>query len=69
MALNKTELKTKIVTIMTDMMTREVTSIDEFAERLANAVDAYVKEAEIKYEGGLTAPNGAVGGVFNGKLE
>lgn len=68
MALNKTELKTKIVAIMQDMMTREQTSIEEFAERLANAVDEYVKEAEVVYESGLVAPNGAVTGTFNGNL-
>lgn len=69
MALNKTALKDKIVVIMTDMMTRESTSIEEFAERLSNAIDEYVKEAEIIYEAGLIAPNGAVTGEFNGKLE
>lgn len=68
MALNKNQLKTNIIAIMQDMMTREETSIEEFAERLADAVDDYVKEAEVMYINGLIAPNGAVTGTFNGNL-
>jgi hypothetical protein len=69
MALNKADLKTKIAAIMTDMMERENTSIDEFATRLSNAIDAYVKEATVVYSSGLIAPNGAVTGTFNGNLQ
>jgi len=68
MASNKNQLKTNIIAIMQDMMTREETSIEEFAERLADAVDDYVKEAEVMYINGLIAPNGAVTGTFNGNL-
>lgn len=69
MALNKAELKTQIAAIMTDMMAREDTSIDEFAGRLSTAIDTYVKTAAIVYTSGLTAPNGAVTGTFSGNLE
>jgi hypothetical protein len=69
MALNKADLKTKIAAVMTDMMEREDTSIDEFATRLSNAIDAYVKEATVVYSSGLIAPNGAVTGTFNGNLQ
>jgi hypothetical protein len=69
MSLNKADLKTKIAAIMTDMMEREDTSIDEFATRLSNAIDVYVKEATVVYGGGLIAPNGAVTGTFNGNLQ
>jgi len=69
MALNKSELKTQIAAIMTDMMARETTSIDEFATRLSNTIDAYVKEATVVYSSGLIAPNGAVTGTFNGNLQ
>lgn len=69
MALNKASLKTNIVQIMEDMITREENSIDEFAERLSTAVDTYVKEATIIYTAGLTAPNGAVTGTFQGSIE
>ncbi len=69
MALNKATLKNGIVAIMTDMMERENNSIEEFAARLSDAVDEYVKGADIIYQSGLTAPNGAVTGTFNGNLE
>lgn len=68
MALNKTELKVKIVGILTDMLQRENTSIEEFATRLSNAIDDYVKEGEIDYQGGLTSPDGAVTGTINGTI-
>lgn len=70
MALNKTALKTDIVGIMTDMLQRENTSIEEFATRLSDAIDDYVKEADIIYTTGLTsATGGVVTGTFEGNLE
>lgn len=69
MALNKTDLKGAIVQIMTDMLTRDTDSIDEYATRLSDAIDNYVKTATIVYQAGLTAPNGAVTGTFNGHLQ
>ncbi|MEN9977227.1 MAG: hypothetical protein RIR36_1387, partial [Bacteroidota bacterium] len=62
-------LKSRIAEIMTDMMEREDTSIDEFATRLSSAIDVYVKQATVVYTGGLIAPNGAVTGTFNGNLQ
>lgn len=71
MSLDKGTLKTNIIGIMTDMMEREETSIEEFAERLSAAVDTYVKGATIVYTSGLIAPTsgGAVTGTFNGELQ
>jgi hypothetical protein len=69
MALQKTHLKNDIVSIMSDMMQRENTSIDEFATRLSDAIDSYVKQASVVYTSGLVAPNGNVVGNFNGRLE
>lgn len=70
MGLNKANLKNAIVGIMTDMLTRDNTSIDEFASRLSDSIDTYVKEADIIYTNGLTAPSsgGPVTGTFNGNL-
>ena len=68
MSLNKTNLKNDISEIMTDMMERKDTSIDEFATRLSDAIDVYVKEASISYTSGLVAPNGSVTGTFEGNL-
>lgn len=70
MALNKTFLKNEIKSIMQDMLTREETSIEEFAERLSDGIDAYVKQADIIYTTGLTsATGGVVTGTFEGNLE
>lgn len=68
MALDNAALKQKITSIMTDMLTRENTSIEEFAQRLSDAVYEFVKGAKINYTSGLTAPNGPVAGTFNGGL-
>lgn len=68
MALNKDELKQNIKQILIDMMQRDTASYEEFAQRLADAIDTYVKQATINYTSGLTAPNGAVTGTFNGNL-
>jgi hypothetical protein len=67
MALNKGTLKTKLIEIFSHEATES--NIETVAEQIANAVDEYVKSATIVYTSGLTAPNGAVTGTFNGKLE
>lgn len=64
MPLNKATLKTQITTIMNDMMTRENNSVDEFATRLSDAIDTYVKQMTITYTSGLTSPSGPVTGTF-----
>ena len=69
MALDKNQLKQEIKQILQDMMQRDNASFEEFAERLSTAIDNYVKQAEIIYTGGLSAPSGAVTGTFNGNLE
>ena len=67
--LDKAGLKTSILDLLTDMETRTEDAKEEFAERLSDAIDTYVKTAKINYDDGLVAPNGAVTGVFNGELE
>jgi hypothetical protein len=70
MSLNKVALKAEIVSLLTDLLTRENSSIEEFADRLSTSVDTYVKTATITYTSGLTsATGGAVTGTFVGKLE
>lgn len=68
MALDENRLKDKIAALMQDMLTRENTSINEFADVLAKAVVFEVKQAQINYQSGLTAPNGPVTGNFQGNL-
>jgi len=67
MALNKEELKVKFVQIFSNHSTES--NVEDVARELADAIDEYVKQAEILYITGLTAPNGPVTGVFEGKLE
>ncbi len=69
MALDKSKLKNDISSIMTEMLKREENSVEEFASRLANAIDAYVKDAEIVYIAGLTASSFPVVGTFEGSLK
>lgn len=66
--MDKETLQTGILKLLTDMEQRETDSKTEFAQRLAALIEAFVKSATIHYESGLLAPNGAVTGVFNGKL-
>jgi len=47
MGLNKAALKTTIVTLLTDMLTKEENSIEEFATRLSDAIDAFVKTGAV----------------------
>lgn len=47
MALNKTELKTTIKILLTQMLEKEENSIDEFATRLSDAIDVFVKSGSV----------------------
>ncbi len=70
MALDKATLKATIEAILTDMETRNEDAKAEFATRLADAIDEYVKGADIIYMTGLIAPpmGGVVTGTFEGNL-
>jgi len=48
MALDKPALKTAIINLLTDMLTREENSIDEYAGRLADAIEAFVKTGNVE---------------------
>ena len=71
MSLNseKETAKVAVKNILEDMLTRSETSTEEFAERLIDVIEAWLRQAQINYVSGLTAPNGAVTGSFNGNLE
>lgn len=70
MAMNIDTLKGKIADLLTDMLERDNTSIDEFATRLATAVVEEVQKADVIYTSGLIAPSGGgpVTGTFEGNL-
>lgn len=48
MALNKVGLKAAIKSLLTDMESKHTDSKEEFAERLANAIDAFVRSGTVK---------------------
>jgi len=64
--LDKASLKADIKSILTDMETRTGDAKDEFAQRLSDAIDAFVKGAEVVYQTGLVAPSG--GGPVTGQI-
>ncbi|NIJ45066.1 hypothetical protein FHR24_001505 [Wenyingzhuangia heitensis] len=68
MALDKVQLKEDFKALFTDMRTREENADDEFAERFASLMDAYIKTAKINYTSGLVTPQGTVTGTFVGNL-
>ncbi|MDO5608250.1 MAG: hypothetical protein Q4G08_07345 [Capnocytophaga sp.] len=72
MALDTNRLKTKIIAAM-DKCQKETDdpnrSKEQFAESVATAIVEEIKELKIIYTAGLTAPNGAVTGVINAKIE
>ena len=47
MALNKAGLKTTIIAILTDMLTKEENSIGEFATRLSDGIEVFVKSGTV----------------------
>lgn len=66
---DKAAAKTALVSLLTDMLTKEDNSVDEYADRLIDIFEVWLKKANIKYVNGLTAGGNAVVGTFNGKLE
>lgn len=47
MGLNKAGLKATIIAILTDMLSKEENSIEEFATRLSDGIDVYVKSGTV----------------------
>jgi hypothetical protein len=59
MALNKSALKNGILQLFTDMRTREANADDEFATRLSDLIDDYVKSGDGVYQTGTLQQSGA----------
>lgn len=68
MPLDTANLKIGIKTLLTDMQSRETDSIDEYAERLSQLMEDFVKSAQINYTSGLTNSGGPVTGAFVGNI-
>lgn len=54
MALNKQALKQGIIDLQRDMLTKTNDSIEEYAERLASLIDAFVKSGEVTVQAGIS---------------
>lgn len=52
MPLQTAELKTGLLQLFTDMRTREVVSDEEYAQRFAELIEAFVKSGDGKYQVG-----------------
>ena len=53
MALNKQALKAGIIALQQDMLTKTESSMEEYAERLASLIDAFVKSGEVTVAPGI----------------
>lgn len=69
MALDKIGLKTTIKSLLTEMLEKEENSIEEFATRLSDAVDVFVKSGSVTVSvsttGNATAQTGTGIGSVN----
>lgn len=53
MALVKSTLKASILSLLTEMREKTEVSDDEFAERLATAIDDYIRSAKVTVAAGI----------------
>lgn len=68
MALEKTVLKTTIVALMTEMLTKEDNAIDEFATKLSDAIDVYVKSGTVNVTVNTTGSAASQTGTGTGTI-
>ena len=66
MALNKQALKQGIIDLQQDMLTKTNDSIEEYAERLASLIDAFVKSGEVTVQPGIPLQAGTYTGATTG---
>lgn len=54
MSLNTSKLKKDIKALLIDMMSKENNSVDEFADRLGEAIESYTKSGEVVVDAGIS---------------
>lgn len=69
MALNKTALQTTIAALLTEMLAKEETSIEEFATRLSDAIDVFVKTGVVSVNVSTTGTATAQTGTGTGTIK
>ena len=76
MGLNKQALKQGIIALQQDMLTKTDADMEEYAERLASLIDAFVRSGEVTVNAGITvstagtaaAQSGTTTSVGNGTI-
>ena len=63
MALNKEQLKQGIIRLQQDMQRKTDASIEEYTERLASLIEAFVKSGEVTVRAGITLQAGTYTGA------
>lgn len=66
MALNKQALKQGIIDLHQDMLTKTNDSIEEYAERLASLIDAFVRSGEVTVQPGIAVTTAGTAAAQSG---
>ena len=66
MGLNKQALKQGIIDLQQDMLTKTDASMEEYAERLASLIDAFVRSGEVKVASGITVSTAGTAAAQSG---
>ena len=66
MALNKQALQQGIITLQQDMLTKTDSSTEEYAERLASLIDAFVRSGEVTVAAGITVSTAGTAAAQSG---
>ncbi|WP_281233511.1 hypothetical protein [Flavobacterium gelatinilyticum] len=68
MALNKQELNNNLKDLLTDMLTKEENSIEEFASRMSDAVEKFVKSGTVNVTVQTTGTASSQSGTGTGSI-
>lgn len=63
MALNKTKLVNDIIKIQKEMLQKEQQDFEDYAQKLATAIDAFVKSGEVTVKKGISLQAGSYTGA------
>lgn len=66
MALNKQALKQGIIALQQDMLTKTDSSMEEYAERLASLIDAFVRSGEVTVQPGISVSTAGTAAAQSG---
>lgn len=67
MALDKRKLKSDIIAIQTEMIGKQEKDFEAYAERLATAIDAFVKSGKVVVEAGIAVSTTGSASAQTGK--